>query len=112
MVRLHQTIQNHSGNNSLALSTCQLSGAAASPTDDFVKLCYPRAPLFPFAWAPFNELILHLTAKCGGNIHCMSVPQFAASSVVKELHEIEVPLRNFVDLPNYSFFQSEDASNQ
>jgi hypothetical protein len=71
--------------------------------DDFVKFCFPRAPVFPFTWALFNGVISHLTAKCDGNVHDKGAVEITASSVSGTHYP-----RNAADLERCSWFSSKN----
>jgi hypothetical protein len=103
-IRLRQTGPNPAGNNCLALSAF---GAVARLPDDFVKFCFPTAPMLPFTWAPFNGVISYLRAKCGGNVHDRGVVEITASSVLDGWNP-----QNAADLGHDSYFCSEDKPAQ
>jgi hypothetical protein len=110
-IRLRQTSPNHAGNNCLVLSAFELFGEVAGLPDDFVKFCFPMAPIFPFTWAPFNGVISYLTAKCGGNIHDRGVVEITASSIHKNDLE-ECFARNVANFGDISYFKSQDQPEQ
>jgi hypothetical protein len=82
-IRLRQTVPNHWGDNELALTAFELFETVAGLRDDFLKFCFPTAPMFPFTWGPFNGVISRLTAKCGGNVHDKGAVEITASSTEK-----------------------------
>jgi hypothetical protein len=76
-IRLCQTGRNHRGNNRLVLSAFELFGAVAGLPDDFLKFCFPTAPVFAFTWGAVQRGDF----VPGGNVHDKGAVEITASSV-------------------------------